>query len=95
MALALIPVNARPPKELYEDAAQRSLLVYRVCEYLRLRNPNVEGGCQQCPRTIRWRDQTCYRGCYMLAEELIAVVNHGLSLPTDFCEQDNEPRKGS
>lgn len=80
----------RPPKELYEDAAQRPLLVYRVCEYLRLHNPHTEDGCQQCSRMVVMRGEECYRGCYMLAEELIAVVNQGLALPVDFCQQDND-----
>lgn len=77
-----------PPEALYDDAAQRPLLVYRVCEYLTQR----EGGCKQCSRMVEMRGEQCFRGCYMMAEELIAVVNEGLRKPIGIVEQDNAPR---
>jgi hypothetical protein len=78
----------RPAEEFYNDAAQRTLLVYRVCEYLRLHND----GCKQCSRSVEMRGEECFRGCYMMAEEVIAVVNEGLRKPIGAVEQDNSPR---
>jgi hypothetical protein len=77
----------RPAEEFYEDAAQRQLLVYRVCEYLR----HGQDECRQCDRLVEVRGEQCFRGCYMLAEELIAVVNEGLRKPLGWIEQDNAP----
>lgn len=67
-------MKRRPPELLYEDAARRPLLVYRVCSYLQARNPHGDGECRQCPRELILRGEVCYHGSYMMAEELIAVV---------------------
>lgn len=78
----------RPAEALYDDAAARPLLVYRVCEYLRI----AQDGCRQCDRMVEVRGEQCFRGCYMIAEEIIAVVNEGLRKPIGQVEQDNSPR---
>lgn len=79
-----------PSERYYKAAAERPLLIHRVCGYLRL----GRGECQGCPEEISTPYGPGTRGCRLAAEEVIAIVMEDLDVrkPGEII-QDNEPRR--